>query len=134
MKILLMALSLTLSIFNATGVSAVEHPPGHGSAGRIGGNCSKPKLEKFSPPNMAQVTPGTEFSLHIFNLDDPEQLEVTAKKIPVEVSTEFKDPFYVVTGKLPDNLRNTVARINVKVNAKSNACEAENGWLVKISE
>ena len=51
-----------------------------------------------------------------------------------EVVADYKDPYYAVTAKLPDSLRNTVARINIKVNGKSSHCEAEKGWLVKISE
>lgn len=56
---------------------------------------------------------------------------VTAKKQPVVIQTEFKAPFYRVTGKLPDGLRNTMARIDIMVHGK---CQAEAGWLVKISE
>lgn len=133
---LLLTLLWIAAAFTVAEVNAAQHHGGHGSKGSRaagGGNCLKPKLEKFLPPNMASVAPGTEFSFVAF-LEKPEQLEVTAKKLPVEVNAEFKDPFYVITGKLPDSLRNTVARINIKVNAKSNACETENGWLVKITE
>ncbi len=137
MKKILITLLFTFLAFNYT-VNATEHHSGHIGGGRNagagGGNCSKPKLEKFLPPNMAEVAPGSEFSFVVFNIDKPEQLAVTAKKLPVDIAAEFKDPFYLVTGKLPDSLRNTVARINIKVNAKSNNCEAESGWLVKIAE
>lgn len=135
MKKTLLTLLLTTSAFYIADVNAAEHPPGHGSANRAAssGNCTKPRLEKFLPPNMATVAPGSEFSFVAF-IDKPEQLIVTAKKIPVEIKAEFKDPFYVVTGKLPDGLRNTVARITIKVDSKSAACESEKGWLVKISE
>jgi hypothetical protein len=40
----------------------------------------------------------------------------------------------VITGKIPASLVNTAARINIKVSAKSPHCEAEDGWLLKISD
>ncbi len=82
----------------------------------------------------ATVTPGAEFSFLVFNIDKPEQVSVTVKNIPVEVTAEFKDPYYLFKGKLPASLVSTAARINIKVNAKSPHCEAENGWLLKISD
>jgi hypothetical protein len=51
----------------------------------------------------------------------------------VEVTGEDKDSFYLIKGKLPAELKNVTARVNVKVNAKSPRCDAENGWLVKIT-
>jgi hypothetical protein len=70
----------------------------------------------------------------VFNIDKPEQVAVTVKNIPVEVTAEFKDPYYLFTGKMPASLVNTAARINVKVSAKSPHCETENGWLLKITD
>ncbi|WP_394751892.1 hypothetical protein [Crenothrix sp.] len=136
MKKLLIVLSFSTSLLTYIDVNAAQHHGGHrgASRGAASGNCSRPQFEKFLPPNMATVAPGSEFSFRATNIEKPEQLEVTAKKLPVTVNLEFKDPYYVVTGKLPDSLRNTVARINVKLNAKISACEAETGWLVKISE
>jgi hypothetical protein len=109
---------------------------GAGSMGSSGSaiNCEKPHLSKFLPVNLALVAPNSEFSFRVLNIHNPNQIAVTVKNIPVDIVAEFKDPFYAVTAKLPDSLRNTVARINIKVSAKSSHCEAENGWLVKISE
>jgi hypothetical protein len=133
---LLIALVFSTAILTCVEVNAAQHHGGHrgGTRGAASGNCMRPRFEKFLPPNMASVAPGSEFSFVAANIEKPEQLEVTAKKLPVTVNAEFKDPYYVITGKLPDGLRNTVARINVKLNAKTSACEAETGWLVKISE
>ncbi len=108
---------------------------GGGSSGTSSGTaCEKPLLSKFLPVNLALVAPSSEFSFRALNIQNPEQISVTVKNIPVEIVAEFKDPFYAVTAKLPDSLHNTVARINIKVNGKSSHCDAENGWLVKISE
>lgn len=136
MKKLFIALLFTASIFNYINVNATEHHSAHrgGSKSRSGTSCIRPRLEKFLPPNMATVAPGAKFSFVVFNIDSPDQLEVTAKKLPVEINAEFKDPFYVITGTLPAGLSDTVARLNIKVNAKTASCEAETGWLLKISQ
>jgi hypothetical protein len=124
--------------FNISVANAVDHSA-HGGSNSSGGStngtaCEKPHLSKFLPVNLALVAPSSEFSFRAINIQHPDQISVTVKNIPVEISAEFKDPFYAVTAKLPDSLRNTVARINIKVNSKSSHCNAENGWLVKISE
>jgi hypothetical protein len=134
----LLVLFFIYSLIQAVSANAAEHHSGHGGGPKSGGArasmCLKAHLSKFMPPHMATVRPEAEFSFVAFNIDDPEQLVVTVKKIPVEVNAEFKDPYYLVKGKLPASLVNTVARVNVKVDAKSSHCEAENGWLLKISD
>lgn len=136
MKILHAILFFTIFVTCNTPSYATEHHGGH-SGGKNRGNsnnCLRPRLEKFLPPHLATVAPGSEFSFVVFNLESPEHLMVTAKNEPVTLTTEFKNPFYIVKGKLPDNLRNTMARINIKIHSKTSSCEAENGWLVKITE
>jgi len=134
----LLAFFFIVSCFNVSAVNAAEHHSGHGanSGGGGGGEsgCLKPQLTKFLPANLATVAPGSTFSFLAFNVSKPEQIEVTVKAIPVEVTTEDKESFYLVKGNLPANLVNTTARINIKVNAKNPRCNGENGWLVKISE
>ena len=124
-------------IFNINTSHAVMDHSTHGGSGNrasSGTACEKPQLSKFTPANLTEVAPNSEFSFRATNVEDPQQLTVTVKNIPVEIKAVFKTPFYDVTGKLPDSLRNTVARINIKVSGKTSHCEAENGWLVKISE
>jgi hypothetical protein len=67
------------------------------------------------------------------NVDDPSQVSVEVKKQPVKVNAVFKDPFYVVSGKIPADLSNTAARVDVKIDSKVPSCRAEEGWLLKIS-
>ncbi|MGR9088163.1 MAG: hypothetical protein ACU841_13960 [Gammaproteobacteria bacterium] len=115
---------------------AAEHHSGHGGAMGGGGgrsSCLKARLERFSPEPLATVPPDSAFSFYAFNVDSPEQISVTVKKIPVKFTSEYKDPFWVVRGQLPHSIDNTAARIDVKVKAKSPQCEAEKGWLIKIS-
>lgn len=137
-KAILLVLFFSFSFCNIGSSSAAEHHSGHGGGAKSGGSrastCLKAGLSKFLPPHMASVRPEAEFSFVAFNIDGPEQIAVTVKNIPVDVSAEFKEPYYLVKGKIPASLVNTVARINIKVNAKSAHCEAENGWLLKISD
>ena len=134
----LLAIFFMISCFNISAGYAAEHHSGHGASSGGGGGgenaCSKPQLTKFLPDNLATVAPGSAFSFMAFNVSKPEQIEVTVKTIPVEVTTEDKESFYLVKGKLPADLVNTIARINIKVNAKISRCDGENGWLVKITE
>ncbi len=127
-----------ISFLNVGVVNASEHHSGHGGGSGGGGStastCGKPQLGKFLPPHLATIAPGGEFTFRVSNIDKPEQIAVTVKNIPVEVTAEFKDPYYVITGKIPASLVNTAARINIKVSAKSPHCEAEDGWLLKISD
>lgn len=130
-------LALFFVAFNISIAHAEMDHSAHGGSGKGGGtvmSCEKPLLSKFLPVNLALVPPNSEFSFRVLNIQNPDQIAVTVKNIPVKIAAEFKDPYYAVTAKLPDSLRNTVARIEIKVSGKSSHCEAENGWLVKISE
>jgi hypothetical protein len=134
----LLAFFFIVSCFNINAGHAAEHHSGHGASSGGGGGgesaCLKPQLTKFMPANLATVAPGSAFSFYAFNVEKPEQIKVTVKTIPVEVTTEDKESFFIVKGNLPTDLVNTTARINIKVNAKVSRCSGENGWLVKIAE
>ncbi|RIZ71105.1 MAG: hypothetical protein D0530_05440 [Methylococcales bacterium] len=128
---------MTLIAFLSSGVvTASEHHSGHGggpkSSGGSASTCGKPQLAKFSPAHLANVAPESIFSFYAYNIDKPEYVSATVKNIPVELSAEFKDPFYLIKGKLPASLVDTAARINIKVTGKSPHCEAEDGWLLLI--
>ena len=134
----LLIIFVIISFFTTAATNASEHHSGHGGGsgggGGSAGTCGKPHLGKFLPPHLATVAPEAEFSFIVSNIDKPEQIAVTVKNIPVQVTAEYKDPFYLIKGKIPASLVNTAARINIKVSAKSPHCEAENGWLLKISD
>jgi hypothetical protein len=98
-----------------------------------GSACIHPHFDKIKPAHLSTVAPGSEFSFIVYNIEKPEQVSVTVKKQPVDISTEFKDPYFIVKGKLPENLKDTAARVDVKINSKYHACRAEDGWLLKIS-
>jgi hypothetical protein len=135
----LLVIIFMISFFTHGAATASEHHSGHGGGqsgggGSSAGSCGKPQLGKFLPPHLATIAPEGKFTFLVFNIDKPEQVAVTVKNMPVEVTAEFKDPYYLFTGKMPASLVNTAARINVKVSAKSPHCEAEDGWLLKISD
>ena len=135
----LLAILFMASCFNISASYATEHHSGHGASSSGGGGagengCLKPQLTKFLPANLATVAPGSAFSFWAFNVEKPEQIKVTVKNIPVEVTAEDKEAFFLVKGNFPAELINTAARINIKVNAKVSRCNGENGWLVKIAE
>ena len=129
---------LIFALLTANAAEASEHHSGHGGmAGGGGGSaaqCQKARLERFNPPHLAKVAPGSAFSFYAFNIESPEQLSATVKKIPVELTAEFKEPYFLVKGKLPANLTKTAARIDIKASAKSAHCEEEKGWLLMIEE
>lgn len=133
----LLGLFFMIAFLNSDAINASEHHSGHGGGARGSsspGTCEKVRVSKFLPPHLATVVPEVEFSFLVFNIDKPEQVSVTVKNIPVDFTAEFKDPFYLIKGKLPASLVNTAARINIKVSAKSSHCEAEDGWLLKIAD
>ena len=134
----LLSLFPIISLLMTASVNASEHHSGHGGGMSGGGgttsSCGKPNLGKFLPPHLSTVVPEAEFSFLVFNIKNPEQVFATVKNIPVELTSEFRDPYYIFKGKLPASLVNTPARINIKVKAKSPHCEAENGWLLTIAD
>lgn len=133
----LYVLAVLCALFVAENASATMHHSRHrgGRGPAMGGTtCLRPQLSKMIPAHLATVAPGSDFSFVLSNVDDPGQISVEIKKQPVAVVTEFKDPFYVVKGKIPGSLRNTAARVDVKIDSKVASCRAEEGWLVKISE
>ncbi|WP_020160304.1 MULTISPECIES: hypothetical protein [Methylobacter] len=132
----LLVILLSLSFFSIT--DAMAGASGHAGhsvgGGNSGGSCVKARVSNFQPAHLATVAPESEFSFRATGVQSPDQVVVTVKTIPVAITAEDKDSFYLVKGKLPAELKNVTARINVKVNAKSPRCDGENGWLVKITE
>lgn len=135
-KLHLFALVCSLLIWDVN--AAMDHSRHRGAGARNadtgGTQCVRPTLSKMQPAHLATVTPGSAFSFVLSNVDDPDQVFVHVKREPVDIALEFKDPFYVVSGKIPATLKNTAARIDVKIDSKMPSCRAEEGWLIKISE
>ncbi len=108
---------------------------GHGGGGGGSSSCKKLTLDKskLNPKHLAEVKPGAALSFIAAGIDKPENLAVTVKQLPIAISTEDKGSFYRVQGKVPAELSNTVARVNVKLKGRGN-CLSQDGWLIKITE
>ncbi len=125
-----------VSLFNmADAMAGASGHAGHSPGGGGGGeNCLKPRLSKFLPAHLSTVAPESEFSFMAAGVQHPDQISVTVKSIPVKLTVEDKEAFYLVKGKLPPSLTKTAARINIKVTSKYSRCDAESGWLLKIAD
>lgn len=134
MKKTIFALSILAFTANSYAVDHSMHGGGTGGGGGSSATCAKATFSKFQPEHLATVAPESEFSFMAFNVRKPEQIEVTVKSQPVKVSVENKESFMRVTGKLPADLKNTAARINIKATTKVEKCNGEGGWLVTITE
>ena len=129
------ALGLVTLLFAANSY-AIDHSGHTGMGGGGGGSstCEKVRFDKFQPENLANVAPESEFSFTAFNVQKPEQIEVNVKSHPVQLTTEARGDLFRVTGKLPAELKNTTARINITATTKVEKCNGEGGWLVTIGE
>ena len=101
--------------------------------------CVKPRFSKFVPEQYSEVPPGSEFSFVASGNTMSDTIKVAVKKIEAEITIEDKDIFYKVSGKLPDSLKGTFARITISAKGDSGksktACRlAKGGWLIKITE
>jgi hypothetical protein len=96
-------------------------------------NCKKPKFYDFVPKHLSEVAPESEISFKVARAKSSEEVHLEVKKVPVPLTAENKDLFYMMKGKLPDSLRGTYARLNVRA-IGDGGCHAEDGWLLKISE
>lgn len=134
MKKILLAFAFLGFSFNS--FAAMDHS-GHnmnGGAGSSSAACMKPHFSKFQPEHLATIAPESEFSFMVMNVQKPQQIEVFVKSQPIKINVEDKDTFMIVKGKLPADLKNTAARIQIKVSTKIEKCNAEDGWLVTITE
>ncbi len=134
MKKIILTLSVLFFTANSYAVDHSMHTGGSSGGGGSSSTCEKARFEKFQPENLATVAPESEFSFTAFNVQKPEQIEVTVKSNPVQITTEARGDLFRVTGKLPAGLSNTTARIHIKATTKVEKCNGENGWLVTISE
>jgi hypothetical protein len=106
---------------------------GDSSSSTDTGICKQLNFSDFTPVNSAEVAPHSAFSFFASGAAYPKSIKVTIKgqSVPVKV-TPKKDGFQV-TGKLPDSLKGTFAKINIEARG-ANQCEGSAGWLVKVTE
>lgn len=129
---LFFAALITIATHNPALAQSTPSHGGHG--GGEDGGCLNAKISRYTPEHLATVKPGAEFSFAVSGSNGPGHIHVSIKQEPAVVQIEDKDTFYLVKGKLPEELKNTVVRISVKAKAKISKCDAEGGWLLKVSE
>ncbi len=93
--------------------------------------CKKPKFTQFAPAHLAVVSAQSEFSFQASMLTNPDSIQVTVKKQPVEVSINKINNAYSVSGKLPASLQGTFARVEINAQGTNN-CKGQGGWLLNI--
>ena len=103
------------------------------NAGEEREKCKKPTFRSFEPTNKSEVDPEAEISFHAYNVAGPQAIKVFAKGIPMKVKVENRNLFYVVTGKLPAELKGTYVRVNAKAKALL-GCRGQDGVLLKVRD
>lgn len=103
----------------------------YGSSSSSKKACTKPKFTQFTPPHLAVVAVQSEFSFQASMLTNPDTIKVSVKKILVEVTINKENNAYSVSGKLPESLTGTYARIKIDANGTNN-CKGSDGWLLNI--
>ncbi len=132
MKKLILITILAASFFNSHNVLAAMDHGSNGNKGRNNAACKSQGVVHMKPKHLEEVLAGSEFSFWVKGVKNPSEVKVTVKNIPVTMTAEDKDTFFLFKGKLPKTLIGTAARIKVEV--LSRKCPSEKGWLVKISE
>lgn len=102
-----------------------------GGGGSATKSCKKPVFSDFKPAHLATVPANSEFSFQVSSKTNPDSISVIVKKKPVAVSVKQISTGYVVIGKLPTELQQTYARIDIKAST-IRKCDGADGWLVKI--
>ncbi len=128
----ILAALFALSLHTPTWAQSTGHI-GHGGGSGDGG-CIRAKISRIKPEHLTTVTPGSEFSFAASGSNGPGHIHVSVRQQPIPVMIEDKDSFYWVKGKLPEEIKNATVRISVNLRAKVGKCDAEDGWLLKISE
>jgi hypothetical protein len=103
------------------------------ASGSGSGMCKKVNFSEFSPINNSEAAPRSEFSFYASESTFPKSIRVTIKGQSVPVTVVQKQSGFKVTGKLPDSLKGTFAKINIDARGAAQ-CEVSDGWLVKITQ
>jgi hypothetical protein len=127
---------VTMKLQNMLWVAMVVMIPGtvwaygEGGGGSDAVACSA-KFSKFMPANNSEVAPKSQFSFVASAGTVPNSIKVTIKDLFVPVSVLQKSDGFQVTGRLPDAIKSTFAKIRIMAKG-NNQCQANDGWLVKV--
>ena len=126
MKILKVSLLLIV-------VVSANNAGAYGSGSSSKKACKKPKFSQFSPSHLSNVSPHSDFSFTASAATKPDSIQVSIKEKPVVVKVSKQNNTFLVTGKLPDSLKGTHARINIQATGPKN-CKGKDGWLLNITD
>lgn len=127
----LLATALSVVFSTPAWSQAMDHT-GH-SAGRENG-CLKVRISNFKPEHLSAVAPGAEYAFTVSNSAGPRHIHTLIRQQPAEVTIEDKETFLQVKGHLPADIKNETVRISVKAMSKVSKCDAEGGFLLKVSD
>ena len=96
-------------------------------------DCKAPRINQMTPPHLSVVPSKSIFSFIVSDDAIPRSINVTVKKIPVEVDIEKIKRGYKVSAKIPASLKDTFARVDVKFKG-TNRCKGSKGWLLNIRD
>ncbi len=128
---LISALSAVLFLTANQTYAAMNHGGGGGNKGGPSA-CKSYSISHFKPAHLANVAPQSAFSFWVKGVKDPDDVTVTVKKIPVLLQNKEMSNFYLFSGTLPESLKGTAARLQVKMKTKK--CTMEKGVLLKITD
>lgn len=121
---------IMIFIFTIFSANTIAYGGGGSSSKKA---CKKPELSQFTPPHLAVVEAQSEFSFFASAKTNPKSIEVSVKNLPVEVTIDKSNNGLLITGKLPEELQGTFARININATGLNN-CKTKEGWLLNIKE
>jgi len=110
--------------------SALAYGGGGGSSRK---SCKQPKVSHRIPAASSSVASGSAFSFSLPLDARKNSIKVSIKDEKVDIDIEQKKFKYVVTGRLPESIKDGFVKINVKATSKSK-CPMKDGWLLKIAE
>jgi hypothetical protein len=105
---------------------------GNGSDGGTG-MCKAMTFSEFNPVNTAEVAPRSDFSFFASAATNPKSIKVTIKDESVPVTVTPKRDGFEASGKLPDSLKGTFAKVMIQAKG-ANQCEHTGGWLLKVTK
>ena len=96
-------------------------------------SCKPPTIIQYTPAHLSVVSSNSDFSIEVSSLTVPKSIEVTIKDLPIEVVITESKKGYLISGKLPESLKDTFARVEIRAKG-TNRCKLSEGWLLNIKD
>jgi len=108
------------------------------NAGNVEEKCKIPKFRNYAPAPKTVNTPvpevdaGAEIGFWVSGYADQSTIKAIARGQKLKLNIENKQPFFMVTAKLPNELAGKFARINLWAKNRAGDCYGKDGWLIKV--